>query len=80
MMDPNKMSRQLAQSGKLEQVKKLAASDAAATLAASIDREQLQKAAEKQDPTVLRAVLEQVLSTDEGKQLAQKVKAAMQDG
>ena len=80
MMDPNNMSRQLAQSGKLERVKRLAASDDAATLAASIDREQLQKAAEKQDPTVLRAVLEQVLSTDEGKRLAQKVKAAMQDG
>ena len=42
MMDPNKMSRQLAQSGKLERVKRLAASDGAATLAASIDREQLQ--------------------------------------
>lgn len=80
MLDHNDLERRLKQSGAPNSVRNLAASQDAAALAAMVDGNQLKAAAEKQDPAVIRAVLQQVLSTDEGKRLAQKVKAAMEHG
>lgn len=80
MMEQKDLERKLKSSGAPDSIRDLADSKDAAALAALVDRDQLKTAAEKQDPAVIRAVLQQVLSTDEGKRLAQKVKAAMDHG
>ena len=41
---------------------------------------EVREAARSGDTAALKAILSQVLSTDEGKRLAEKVKDAMQDG
>lgn len=79
MADQNTL-KQLKTSGKLDAVEKLASSADAAALAKMLDQKQLKTAAKSQDPAVIRAVLQQVLSTDEGKRLARKVKATMDHG
>lgn len=79
MADQNTL-KQLKASGKLDAVEKLASSADAAALAKMLDQKQLKTAAKSQDPAVIRAVLQQVLSTDEGKRLARKVKATMDHG
>ena len=50
------------------------------SVAQTVDPKSLQKAAEGQDPEVIRAVLHQLLASEDGKRLAEKVKAAMKHG
>ena len=64
----------------MQTVKRLAESEDVAALAKTIDQNALRSAAEEQNPEVMRAVLQQLLSTEEGRRLAQKVKAAMDNG
>ena len=49
-------------------------------IAKSVDPHALKKAAEHQDPEVIRAVVNQLLASEDGKQLARKVKSAMEHG
>lgn len=79
-MDPMKLKDEMGKSGKLGAFENLAASDEAKAAAAAVDPDTLRRAVEKKDPAVMRAVMEQLLSTDAGKQLARKVKAAMENG
>lgn len=79
-MDPLKLKEEVEKTGKLGAFQNLAASEEAMTAAASVDPDALRRAVEKKDPAVMRAVMEQLLSTDAGKQLARKVKAAMENG
>lgn len=80
MIDPNKLQAEMERSGKLGKIRDLAGSGEAAAAAAAVNPETLRRAVEKNDPAVMRAVMEQLLSTDAGKQLARKVKAAMENG
>ena len=80
MIDPNTLSKEMKNEKTMQTVKRLAESEDVAALAKTIDQNALRSAAEKQNPEVMRAVLQQLLSTEEGRRLAQKVKAAMDNG
>ena len=80
MIDPNTLSKEMKSKKTMQTVKRLAESEDVAALAKTIDQNALRSAAEKQNPEVMRAVLQQLLSTEEGRRLAQKVKAAMDNG
>ena len=80
MVDPNTLAKEMEKKGTLQAVKRLADSEEAAALARTLNQTQLRTAAEKQDPEVMKAVLQQLLATEEGRRLAQKVKAAMEHG
>lgn len=80
MIDPNTLSKEMKNKKTMQAVKRLAESEDVAALAKTIDQNALRSAAEKQNPEVMRAVLQQLLSTEEGRRLAQKVKAAMDNG
>lgn len=80
MIDPNTLSKEMKNKKTMQTVKRLAESEDVAALAKTIDQNALRSAAEKQNPEVMRAVLQQLLSTEEGRRLAQKVKAAMDNG
>lgn len=79
-MDPLKLKEEMEKTGKFGAFQNLAASEEAMNAAAAVDPDALRRAVEKEDPAVMRAVMEQLLSTDAGKQLARKVKAAMENG
>ena len=80
MIDPNTLSKEMKNKKTMQTVKRLAESEDVAALAKTIDQNALRSAAEKQNPEVMRAVFQQLLSTEEGRRLAQKVKAAMDNG
>lgn len=80
MVDPNTLAKEMEKKGTMQAVKRLADSEEAAALARTLNQTQLRAAAEKQDPEVMKAVLQQLLATEEGRRLAQKVKAAMEHG
>lgn len=80
MIDPNTLSKEMKNKKTMQTVKRLAESEDVAALAKTIDQNALRSAAEKHNPEVMRAVLQQLLSTEEGRRLAQKVKAAMDNG
>ncbi len=80
MIDPNTLSKEMKNKKTMQTVKRLAESEDVAALAKTIDQNALRSAAEEQNPEVMRAVLQQLLSTEEGRRLAQKVKAAMDNG
>ena len=80
MNDPKALHKELDQNETMKIVKQFADSGDAAAVAGSIDRKKLQEAAEKRDPEIMKAILQQMLSTEEGKRLARKVKAAMENG
>lgn len=68
------------QEGMLRLAKQLAASGDAEAVARTIDPELVKKASTQQDPAVMRAILQQMLSTEEGKRLANKVRSAIGNG
>lgn len=80
MTDPNAMVQGLENQNTMKVVQKLADSEEVARLAKTIDQSALRNAATKQDPEVMRAILSQLLATEEGRRLAKKVKAAMENG
>lgn len=80
MIDPNTLSKEMKNKKTMQTVKRLAESEDVSALAKTIDQNALRSAAEEQNPEVMRAVLQQLLSTEEGRRLAQKVKAAMDNG
>lgn len=80
MTDPNAMVQGLENQNTMKVVQKLADSEEVARLAKTIDQSALRNAATKQDPEVMRAILTQLLATEEGRRLAKKVKAAMENG
>lgn len=80
MTDPNAMVQGLENQNTMKVVQKLADSEEVARLAKTIDQTALRNAATMQDPEVMRAILSQLLATEEGRRLAKKVKAAMENG
>ena len=80
MQDLNHIKQEMERSGELAKVNSLANTKEAAEALQAIDPEMLSAAASSKDPAVIRAMLQQLLSTDAGKRLAEKVKAAMDRG
>ena len=74
------MEKKLEQTGKMNRLKAIAESNDGKALADALDAKKVEQAARSGDTAALKAILSQVLSTDEGKRLAEKVKDAMQDG
>ncbi|MBS1402138.1 MAG: hypothetical protein HPZ79_04030 [Oscillospiraceae bacterium] len=74
------MEKKLEQTGKMNRLKAIAESNDGKALADALDTKKVEQAARSGDTAALKAILSQVLNTDEGKRLAEKVKDAMQDG
>lgn len=74
------MEKRLEKEGKMNRLKAIAESNDGKALADALDAQKVEQAARSGDTAALKAILNQVLSTDEGKRLAEKVKDAMQDG
>ena len=80
MKDLEKLGAELNKSGKGEKLKSIADSAEGKAISRMVDSARVEQAAKSGDTAALRDILSQVLSTDEGKRLAEKVKDAMQDG
>lgn len=74
------MEKRLEKEGKMNRLKAIAESNDGKALASALDAQKVEQAARSGDTAALKAILSQVLNTDEGRRLAEKVKDAMQDG
>lgn len=68
------VGRELARQGKTDDLKKLAESADGQKISRMIDTEKIQQAAKSGDSKALHDMLSQVLSTDEGRRLAESVR------
>ena len=75
--DFEKIGRELQRQGKTEKLKSLADSEEGRAVSRMIDAEAVQKAAKSGDAAALKTILSQVLSTSEGRRLAENLKEAM---
>ena len=73
------LGRELERQGNTERIKALAESDDVQKLSRMLDTRAVEDAARSGDGEALRRLLGQVLSTDEGKRLAENVRRLMQD-
>ena len=78
MKDLDKLGNELKKSGKSEALMKLAESPDAKAVGRLVDAESVRKAAKSGDMAALQDILRGVLSTDEGKRLAEGLRKAMQ--
>ena len=76
--DFEKLGRELQRQGKTEKLKSLADSEEGRAVSRMVDAEAVQKAAKSGDAAALKSILSQVLSTSEGKRLAESLKKAME--
>ena len=77
MKDLESISKELEKSGKSEKLKSLASSKEGEAVSRMINAAEVERAAKAGDMTALKSILSQVLSTDEGKALAENVRKAM---
>ena len=78
MKDLERLGEELSRSGKGERLKSLADTAEGKAVSRMVDQEKLERAANSGDTAALKDILSQVLSTDEGKRLAEKLKKAME--
>ncbi len=78
MKDLEKLGAELSKSGKGEKLKSIADSAEGKAISRMVDSARVEQAAKSGDTAALRDILSQVLSTDEGKRLAEKLKKAME--
>lgn len=78
MKDLDKLGNELKKSGKSEAIMKLAESPDGKAVGRLVDAESVRKAAKSGDMAALQDILRGVLSTDEGKRLAEGLRKAMQ--
>ena len=78
MKDLERLGEELSRSGKGERLKSLADTAEGKAVSRMEDQEKLERAAKSGDTAALKDILSQVLSTDEGKRLAEKLKKAME--
>ena len=76
-MDIEKITGELEKNGKAEKLRELADSDDCRALGAMLDAAAVAKAASSGDGEAIKGILRQVLSTEEGKRIAQKISEAM---
>jgi len=73
-----KLGQELERMGKTEEIKRLAQSEAVQKIGLMVDTDAVEKAARSGDNEALKRMLAQVLSTDEGKKLAESVSRLIQ--
>lgn len=78
MQNFEKLGQELERMGKTEEIKKLAESDIGQRIGRMVDAQAVEAAARSGDSHSLQQMLSQVLSTDEGKKLAESVQKLMQ--
>ena len=78
MKDLDKLGNELKKSGKSEALMKLAESPDGKAVGRLVDAESVRKAAKSGEMAALQDILRGVLSTDEGKRLAEGLRKAMQ--
>lgn len=78
MKDLEWLGEELSRSGKGERLKSLADTAEGKAVSRMVDQGKLERAAKSGDTAALKDILSQVLSTDEGKRLAEKLKKAME--
>ena len=78
MKDLEKLGAELNRSGKGDKLKSLADSDDGKAIGRMVDASEVERAAKAGDMAALKGILSQVLSTDEGKRLADSIKKAME--
>lgn len=79
MQNFEQVNRELEQRGKADRVKQLAQSPDSAKLAGMIDNSALGRAAKAGDAEALKKLLGSVLSTPEGKRLAENIRRMMDE-
>lgn len=78
MKDLENLGRRLEQSGKSDKLRQLAESADGKAVSRMVDAEEIGKAAKSGNMAALQDILRGVLSTEEGKRLAENLKKAMQ--
>lgn len=78
MKDLEKLGEELSRSGKSDKLKSLADSADGKAIGRMVDSAEVERAAKAGDMAALKGILSQVLSTDEGKRLAESLKKAME--
>lgn len=78
MKDLENLGRRLEQSGKSDKLRQLAESADGKAVSRMVDAKKIGKAAKSGDMAALQDILRGVLSTEEGKRLAENLKKAMQ--
>lgn len=78
MLDLERINAEIEKSGKKEKLKNLAADADSLAVSRMLDPAAVEKAAKSGDAAALKGILSQVLGTDEGKRLAEKLKKAME--
>lgn len=78
MNDLENLGRRLEQSGRSDKLRQLADSSDGKAVSRMVDAEKVGRAAKSGDMAALRDILRGVLSTEEGKRLAENLKKAMQ--
>ena len=78
MQNFEQLGKELQRRGKTDDIKRLAESEDGLRLAGMIDAGRLEQAAKTGDADALRAMLGSVLSTQEGKRLAESVRKMME--
>ena len=78
MQNFEQIGRELERRGKTDGIKRLAESDDGMKLKHMVDAGAIEQAAKNGDSEKLRAMLSQVLGTDEGKRLAESVRRLME--
>ena len=79
MQNFEQLGRELERRGKTEQIKQLAKSEDGVKLAKLIDANAVEQAAKSGDGEALRSLLGSLLSTQEGKRLAESVRRMMEN-
>lgn len=77
MLDLERINAEIERSGKKDRLKSLAADADGLAVSRMLDPAAVEKAAKSGDADALKDILSRVLSTDEGKRLAEKLKNAM---
>jgi len=79
MQNFEQLGRELERRGKTQELRALAESEDGARLAAMLDGNRLQQAAKSGDSAALRAMLGNILHTEEGKRLAEGIRKMMSE-
>ena len=79
MQNFENIGRELERRGKTEGIRKIAESADGQSLSRMIDASAVEQAAKSGDTEALKNIVSKVLSTDEGKRLAQSLRRLMQD-
>jgi len=77
MQNFEQLGRELERQGRTEDIKRLARSEDGMKISRMLDASEVESAARSGDSEALRKMLAKVLSTDEGKRLAEDVKRLM---